>query len=303
MVLTKHGLVIPDGMTERQLQEVRELAGRCAKADSLELKLNWGMLEHRPRGTANDFLWYERGKLVGFLALYHFVPKEAEVGGMVHPDFRQKGIFNALTDAALQSARKQAIPSLLFACPRQSQGAKAFAEARRAAYTLSDYGMKLVEQVDTEQTSGIRLTRGVKSQRELLIRLDSLGFNASEEESEALVDMTLDNPPQDTPYIAYNEEGEAVGRISSHIRDGNAHFFCFSVVPQHRRKGYGRQILLSAIGLAKKQGLRSMTLEVACNNAEALTLYHRCGFRETYINDYYRLDTQAFVREEICTGY
>ncbi|MNC03787.1 putative N-acetyltransferase YvbK [compost metagenome] len=94
-----------------------------------------------------------------------------------------------------------------------------------------------------------------------------------------------------------------MGRINSHIRDGNAHFFCFSVVPQHRRKGYGRQILLSAIGLAKKQGLRSMTLEVACNNAEALTLYHRCGFRETYINDYYRLDTQAFQREEICTGY
>ncbi|WP_181592881.1 GNAT family N-acetyltransferase [Paenibacillus sp. YN15] len=301
--MIKHGLIIPDGMTERQIQEVRELAGRCAKADSLELKLNWGMLEHRPRGTANDFLWYERGKLVGFLALYHFVPKEAEVGGMVHPDFRQRGIFSALTEAALQSARKQNIPALLFACPRQSASAKAFVESRRAVYAISDYGMKLVEQVDTGELSGIRLARGVKSQRQLLIRLDSLGFDSSEEESEALVDMTLDNPPQDTPYIAYNEEGEAVGRISSHIRDGNAHFFCFSVVPQHRRKGYGRQILLSAISLAKKQGLRSMTLEVACNNAEALTLYHRCGFRETYINDYYRLDTQTFVREEICTGY
>lgn len=290
-------------MTERQIQEVRELAGLCAKADSLELKLNWSMLEHRPRGTANDFLWYERGKLVGFLALYHFVPKEAEVGGMVHPDYRQKGIFSALTNAALQSARKQNIPSLLFVCPRQSPSAKAFVESRRAVYSISEYGMKLVEHVEQKEPGSIRLKRGVKSQRDLMIKLDSLGFDSTEEESETLVDMTLDNPPQDTPYIAYNEEGKAVGRINSHIRDGNAHFFCFSVVPEHRRKGYGRQILLSAIGLAKKQGLRSMTLEVACNNSEALTLYHRCGFRETYISDYYRLETQAYLLEEICGGY
>lgn len=295
----KQGLVIPNGMSERQLQEVMELARICNTADRIELKLNKSMLEKRPEGAANDFLWYEEGKLAGFLALYHFVPKEAEVGGMVHPDFRRRGIFSTLTDAAVESAEEQGIPALLFVCPHESRPAQNFLKARQAAYSYSEFGMKLLEeQADEPLPPGLELRLGTSSERELMIRLDSLGFDSPEEDSVSLVDMILRNQGEDLPYIAYSDRNEAVGRINIHIRDGNAHFFGFSVLPEHRRQGYGRKILLSAIRLAARQGLRSMTLEVACENGKALTLYHRCGFRETYVNDYYR---QA-LRSECLTG-
>jgi ribosomal protein S18 acetylase RimI-like enzyme len=291
LLLAKQGLVIPHGMNERQLQDVRELARICNKADSIELKLNKSMLEKRPEADSNDFLWYEQGKLVGFLALYHFVPKEAEVGGMVHPEHRRQGIFSALTKAAIESAKAQGVPALKFVCPHQSASAQAFLRANKTIYSFSEFGMRLVEQVTPagDEQPRVALRLGKLAQRELMIRMDSMGFESPEEDSIAIVDMILSNHAEDLPYIAYNDRLEPVGRINTHIRDGNAHFFGFSVLPEHRRKGYGQQILHTAIQLASEQGLRSMTLEVACHNRKALTLYHQCGFKEHYVNDYYTL--------------
>ncbi|MDF2923084.1 MAG: family N-acetyltransferase [Paenibacillaceae bacterium] len=289
MFLGKKGLVIPNRMSERQLNEIQELARICNDADHIELKLNKGMLEKRAEGEPNDFLWYKDGKLVGFLALYHFVPKEAEVGGMVHPDYRRQGIFSALTREAVLSAKRQQVPSLLFVCPQQSRGAQAFLKEQHTQYDYSEFGMKLSEQPQaTGGPSSIALRKGTESDRQLMIQLDSFGFESPEEDSISIVDMILSNPHEDWPYIAC-KDAKPVGRINIHIRDGNAHIFGFSVLPEHRRQGYGQQILLEAIGLAANKGLRSVTLEVACGNRKALELYQRCGFRETYVNDYFRL--------------
>lgn len=276
-------------MTERQLHDVRELARVCNDADHIELKLNKSMLEKRPEGEPNDFLWYEDGKLVGFLALYHFIPKEAEVGGMVHPDYRRRGIFQALVQEAVRSAQRQNVPALLFVCPQQSIGAQQFLKGMNAEYSYSEFGMKLAKPVPPGGDSGtVRLREAGAGDRELMILLDSLGFESPEEDSVPIVDMIILNTNEDWPYIACKGE-EPVGRINIHIRDGNAHFFGFSVLPAHRRQGYGQQILQGAIRIAADKGLRSMTLEVACDNRKALELYHRCGFREVYVNDYSRL--------------
>lgn len=303
--MVKNGIRLPKQMNEKQLKEIRELAGICNAADGIELKLNWGMLEKRPEGGPNDFLWYENGRLAGFLALYHFNPNEAEVGGMVHPDYRRHGIFSALMEQAVQSAVSQGVPKLLFVCPHQSRSAQAFLKRKRTEYAFSEFGMKLAElpewnagtdnhmNADTGGGSrSVSLSQAAPEDRQLMIRLDSEGFEMSEADGVALVDMILSNPHEDWPYIAYNAANVPVGRINIHVRDGNAHFFGFSVLPEHRRQGYGRLILTEAIRIASDQGLRSMTLEVACENRKALELYQRCGFRETYVNDYYSLHLQ-----------
>lgn len=294
--MIKHGMSIPKHMNQRQLMEVRELARICDAADGIELKLNWSMLEKRPEGEPNDFLWYDNGRLAGFLALYHFNPSEAEVGGMVHPEFRRKGIFKALLNKALESARKQGVPKLLFVCPNQSASAQSFLRAQGAAYAYSEFGMKLAGEAPRSGAAAaavgapVTLRRADSSDRELMIRLDSEGFEMSEQDGIALVEMILSSPELEWPYIAYNPEGEPVGRINIHTRDRNAHFFGFSVLPRYRRQGFGRRILLEAIRIADAQGLRSMSLEVACENRKALELYHSCGFQENYVNDYYVLE-------------
>ncbi|WP_438444713.1 GNAT family N-acetyltransferase [Gorillibacterium sp. sgz5001074] len=298
--MIRHGLTIPKHMNERQLIEVRELARVCDAAEGIELKLNWSMLEKRPDGEPNDFLWYENGRLVGFLALYHFNPNEAEAGGMVHPGYRRTGIFRALLERAMESARRQRVPKILFVCPHRSESAQRFLKAAGAVFTVSEFGMKLEEMPKPEAAAGpgeagqalVHLRRAGPEDRELMIRLDSGGFEMSEADGVSLVEMILATPEEEWPYIAYTPEGEPVGRINIHTRDRNAHFFGFSVLPQHRRKGYGRRILTEAIRIAAAYDLRSMSLEVACENHKAMELYHSCGFRENYVNDYYKLDVR-----------
>jgi len=55
-----------------------------------------------------------------------------------------------------------------------------------------------------------------------------------------------------------------------------------AVSPQHRRKGLGAEILTSALRWARMRSAKTAWLQVSADNAPALTLYARFGFREAY---------------------
>lgn len=50
--------------------------------------------------------------------------------------------------------------------------------------------------------------------------------------------------------------------------------------PDHRQKGYARQVLLALIQTAKSEGLVRITLEVRVSNTAARTLYTSIGFED-----------------------
>ena len=77
-MLTKEGL-----FAIKMLQEI------CEKEDSIQLKLNFDMLESRSGNRKEDFFHFEDGKLVGFLGSYYFGNK-VEICGMVHPNYRRR---------------------------------------------------------------------------------------------------------------------------------------------------------------------------------------------------------------------
>ena len=67
-----------------------------------------------------------------------------------------------------------------------------------------------------------------------------------------------------------------------------AHVCNIAVHPEHRRRGYGRQILDALIALARETSMRMMTLEVRRSNEAAQRLYHRAGFLDVgYRKRYY----------------
>lgn len=51
------------------------------------------------------------------------------------------------------------------------------------------------------------------------------------------------------------------------------------VVPEHRGRGLGGQLLLAAVRGFSRQGLRRASLEVTAQNDNAIRLYRRMGFR------------------------
>ena len=87
-------------------------------------------------------------------------------------------------------------------------------------------------------------------------------------------------------YIAELKE-KIIGKIRIEKIDNEGFIYGFGVLPDFRGKGYGREILSSALDILKKENVDNIFLEVATENKNALGLYESCGFEEISVMDYY----------------
>lgn len=69
-----------------------------------------------------------------------------------------------------------------------------------------------------------------------------------------------------------------IGFILARTAADEAEVLTLAVEPQHRRQGAGSALLTGAAGAAAVFGARSLFLEVAADNADALGLYRKRGF-------------------------
>ncbi len=90
-----------------------------------------------------------------------------------------------------------------------------------------------------------------------------------------------------------------------------AGYFCFwivfeevrlmnlAVLPAFRRQGIGRRLVCTALQAGVARGASRAMLEVRASNQEALTLYHRLGFRQIAVRSRYYVnpDEDAVLME------
>lgn len=77
---------------------------------------------------------------------------------------------------------------------------------------------------------------------------------------------------------ARNGESQPCGFIVVRIAADEAEILTLGILPEHRRAGLARALVLSAAEVAFAQGARTLFLEVNAGNAPALALYGRLGF-------------------------
>ncbi len=85
------------------------------------------------------------------------------------------------------------------------------------------------------------------------------------------------------------EDGEAVGYLHYEIVDKPqseymlaqryVHVHALSIKAEHRRKGYGDQLMAYVVQLARDRGIPNVRLEVWAFNEGAQKFYRRLGFR------------------------
>lgn len=274
-------------MSADELAAVKELLDVCNEHDGIDLKVNPDMLGNRSGEHTEDFLCYEDGKLVGFLGLYVFHGEEAEVSGMVHPQYRRRGIFRALQTRAAEECRRRNILNQLFIVQRESLTGKACMEQFGASYKFSEYWMDLEGGANQIPMTSIQMREAGAEDLETLIWLNVHGFQMGEDQAREMSERIESEPNRTTYMIA--ADGQDVGKISVLITEGKGFIFGFCVHPDHQGKGYGRQALAHTIDLIREKGFEQMSLEVACENTGALGLYESCGFVVKSANDYYTL--------------
>lgn len=80
-------------------------------------------------------------------------------------------------------------------------------------------------------------------------------------------------------YLVLEADGKVIGYGGMWLIVGEAHVTNIAVLPEWRRRGFGKKLLSAMIDYAKTNGAHSMTLEVRVSNTAARQLYEGFGFR------------------------
>lgn len=284
----KQGLVKRQGLTQAELAEIKLLADRCNTYEGLEIKLNWSVLERRQPDQTNDFLYYENGALVGFLPVYSFNSTEAEISGMVHPDYRRRGIFTALYREARAECRSRGLARILLIVEPASPAGQAFARALGTTYDHSEYKMVLEEpRVPARIDERLRFRPATPADLPLLAHITAVVFNLQESDVNWYAADKLGQA--ENGFYVGELDGVVIGKIDVSFSAQGGHIYGFGVLPEYQGRGYGRQILARTIQEILARGQQPVTLEVAVENKHALSLYYSCGFQETSCYDYYAI--------------
>nr|WP_318540096.1 GNAT family N-acetyltransferase [Terribacillus saccharophilus] len=269
-------------LTIEQLEEIKALQQVVESYDSIELKLNWDMLENRSEEEQTDFLTYDSGQLVGFLGLYSFGSK-IEVCGMVHPDYRRKGIFSNLfqnSHFALEKAQH-----ILLNVPANSKLGKQWLDSITCIYEESEYMMKWEGKVLPDQDESISLRPSRKEDIDMKMKLDIACFDFKAEEAKMYNDL-LEKEGLQKEFFMIEAEDKTVGKLRIHHDKERSEIYGFAVLPEFQGKGYGRKALQEAVRLEAQRG-QSVYLDVQTENEKALSLYTSTGFIKESQQDYY----------------
>ncbi len=109
-------------------------------------------------------------------------------------------------------------------------------------------------------------------------------------------------------YRVAREGRLMVGYIGLMFVEDEAHVTTVAVAPGYQGRGFGKQILFGAIEVARNEGARCVSLEVAVGNLRAQALYQRFGFaplalrkgyyqltgEDAYVMWVYEIDTPAY---------
>jgi ribosomal protein S18 acetylase RimI-like enzyme len=271
-------------LTREELFKIKDLQEVCEKEGGFQLKLNFDMLENRTENRKEDFFHYEDGKLVGFLGSYYFGNK-VEICGMVHPDYRRRGIFSRMLEMGLEEARKRETKMVLLNAPTESQSAKEFLKNIPCAFSIAEYQMRWHETELSENPAITIRTSSSNEDVEAEIQLDVLCFGLSEKEVRDFKQSTKELSSDRRLII--EAEGKTAGKMRVSELNGEAWIYGFAVFPEQQGKGIGRKALSKVVKMEHQKGL-SIFLEVEAKNAHALRLYESCGFRSYHSQDYYK---------------
>ncbi|HLG60486.1 MAG TPA: GNAT family N-acetyltransferase [Ktedonosporobacter sp.] len=290
-------LVAKQRLNEVELAEIRQLTDICDSHEGLHMRILWDMLQSRPGIEVNDFLYYEGKTLAGYLAMDSWGIEKRELTGMVHPEYRRKGIGRALLNAAREECSSRGIKQVILVCERTSASGQAFVRAVGGRLDFSEHEMVLGNFQERNLFDDRLFFRAADSaDLEALAAIQAGSFGDPLEEARLGQSKHLQEPNSYTYIATFGEESvgceEPVGALRLHEAQDRVGIYGFGVLPDYRGRGYGRQMLEEAIRSIRARSQKMITLDVETDNVNAIGLYCSCGFEIKTTYDYYAIDAQ-----------
>jgi 8-oxo-dGTP pyrophosphatase MutT (NUDIX family)/ribosomal protein S18 acetylase RimI-like enzyme len=268
----------------REPEALARLVGACAAYDGGAC-----IEEEKSLNAYQDmdslFLAEEGGELSGLLSV--FAPKmdEAEVGALVDPRSRRRGIFSSLLGRAESELLRFGYLDELFVIDGGSSPGKAVAAGLAARYEFTEFAMRYSGSPAGRKMPALELKRVGIERLEDLIRLRSAEFGDSREEAESFERATFAAPNRQV--LCAFAEGRLIGACTIGFEGTKAEINGLVVAGAERGKGYGQAILGDLVETLSARGLEIL-LDVNSRNANALHIYEKAGFRPTMTKEYWR---------------
>lgn len=289
-VLEQH-ITLKKYINEEDYIKINELQDICIKEDRINLKVE---LEYRMQipknyeknlNDINEFLYYMNNELVGYIGISNFGGNAAELNGMVHPIWREKGMFTKLCNMAMEETKIRNFNEILLLCDEKSSKAIEFIKAIGGSYSFSECRMKHTCRDINENNKEVSLREAINEDIKEIKKLNTVLFGDDKNE-----EILLKNEEENNIITYLIElEGKVIGKIKVE-REENKAFICgFGIYPEFRSKGYGRQALTETLNIINKGYIFDIELDVAIENKKALNLYKSCGFKEQSLMNYYEV--------------
>ncbi len=292
-----HGIYAKQTLTEDEIAAVQQLMALCSTFEDLHMPLfRTDMCKQRLGNETFDFLYYEQGLLVGYLGIENHGTKQKEFEGMVHPEYRHRGIATRLLQAAKEEGRHSGIEQLVLTCKRASASGTAFAKAIDAKLDYSEHQMVLgtfKERLVFDERVTFRQAISAEDLEKVASVLATDRDNNIEWAREHIVDH-MKKPDQRFYILTFGGTDlgcdEPIGSLRLDEMEQQIGIYGFVVRPEYRGRGYGRQLLQEVIRVIHSEGSKGVMLEVDVDNTNALGLYLSCGFEIVTTYDYYTIE-------------
>ena len=265
--------------------DINNLNNACIDYDKIHLKLeiDYKLSNGEKYGNnmnkINEFMFYDDNKLVGYAGICDFGGDEIEVNGMVHPEYRRRGIFTRLFSLVKDEFNKRDSKGMLLLSDNNSIGGISFIKRITDDYHHSEYDMNLDMDVIHKENFDNLVFR--KAAKEDITKIAGENF-------EFINDNDIDGILFDSTYVL--ETGNVIiGKVRLEIVDNIGGIYGLEILPEYRGKGYGRELLIRSINKLKESKVNAINLQVETKNNNALNLYKSCGFKVNYTMDYYIL--------------
>ena len=278
------------------------LQSHCSKADQITLKLELDykrsdaihLTDKGKLHDLNEFMYFSGAQLVGYLGVSAFGGATAppEVTGMVHPNFRRQGVFSTLLQLALAECRRRNAGPVLLLCDRNAASGQKFLEKINAVYRVSEFEMYLQNErtrADERLPCDISFRKATNADAFEVARQNAIYFGDCLVEGNDNIPLPEDEEKRGMTIYLAEKNHQLIGKVHLQLTNGLGGIYGLGVLPEHRGKGLGRAILLEAIETLKAASATEIMLQVATENATALSLYKSCGFREASVMDYFVL--------------
>jgi ribosomal protein S18 acetylase RimI-like enzyme len=275
-------------LSAEQLTQIELLADLCNHQDGIELKLNW---EHMRTGSVwerNDFLYEQDGQIVGYLGLSAPNRREIEITGVVHPDYRRRGIFHYLYEQATEEIRSRQIPRVVFSVNHVGPSGQAFAKAQGARYSFTEYEMVLGTATPLEKGNpGLTVDYAATEDEVFVVDCMFTCFDVPEEESRETFLQAMTSINRQIYIVRL--DGKPMGMIGAVFGGMAVKVQGLGILPAYRKQGYGRQAFAEAVHKLLGDGHPNIEFKVRCANTASLAMYQACGFEVATAYDYYEI--------------